>query len=77
VAAIAELTRRPMFLPHRDRDERDELRSAGAQVAAELRLAPSTVEDRALTAAPRRGVPGDAWRVAGGRDRPSPGRNDH
>jgi hypothetical protein len=77
VAAIAELTRRPMFLPHRDRDERDELRSAGAQVAAELRLAPSTGEDRALTAAPRRGVPGDAWRVAGGRDRPSPGRNDH
>src|SRR4029453_401224 len=50
VAAIAELTRRPMFLPHRDRDERDELRSAGAQVAAELRLAPSTGEDRALTA---------------------------
>lgn len=47
VAAIAELTRRPMFLPHRDRDE---LRSAGAQVAAELRLAPSTGEDRALTA---------------------------
>jgi hypothetical protein len=50
VAAIAELTRRPMFLPHRDRDERDELRSAGAQAAAELRLAPSTGEDRALTA---------------------------
>lgn len=42
VAAIAELSRRPMFVAHQGRDERDELRSAGYQVAAELSLAPRT-----------------------------------
>lgn len=42
VAAIAELSRRPMFVAHKGRDERDESRSAGYQVAAELSLAPRT-----------------------------------
>ncbi len=42
VAAIAELSRRPVFRPDDPRDEHDELRSAGCQVAVELNLAPST-----------------------------------
>jgi hypothetical protein len=50
VQAMAELSRRPVFLPHRDRDEDAELRSAGAQVAAELRLAQVTAERRVWVA---------------------------
>ncbi len=44
--AMAELSRRPVFLPDRARDEDAELRSAGAQVAAELRVAQVTAERR-------------------------------
>ncbi len=50
VAAVAELSRRPAFVPDRARSARDELRSAAAQVAVELRLAPSTAEQRVWTA---------------------------
>ena len=50
VAAVAELSRRPVFTPEHPRSTRDELRSAGAQVAVELRLAPSTGEQRTWTA---------------------------
>jgi len=32
-AAVAELSRRPIYGPDRSRDERDELRSAGCEVA--------------------------------------------
>jgi hypothetical protein len=46
VRAIAELSRRPAFGPDRDRDADAELRSAGAQVAAELRVARVTGERR-------------------------------
>jgi Domain of unknown function (DUF222) len=46
VRAIAELSRRPAFRPDRDRDSEAELRSAGAQVAAELRVAQVTGERR-------------------------------
>jgi hypothetical protein len=48
--AMAELSRRPVFLPDRARDEDAELRSAGAQVAAELQLAQVTAEKRVWTA---------------------------
>ncbi len=50
VAAIAELSRRPAFRPDRDRDPDDELRSAAAQVSAELGLAPVTGHRRVATA---------------------------
>jgi hypothetical protein len=50
-AATAELSRRPVFGPsYGCRDEADELRSAGCEVALALRLAPATGEDRVLTA---------------------------
>jgi hypothetical protein len=47
---MAEMSRRPVFLPDRARDEDAELRSAGAQVAAELRLAQVTAEKRVWVA---------------------------
>ncbi|MGH2604151.1 MAG: DUF222 domain-containing protein, partial [Dehalococcoidia bacterium] len=50
VAAIAELSRRPMFLAHKGRDEDNESRSAGYQVAAELSLAPTTGSSLVSTA---------------------------
>src|SRR5262245_15961485 len=50
IRAMAELSRRPVFLPDRARDEDAELRSAGAQVAAELRLAQVTAERRVWVA---------------------------
>ncbi len=50
VRAIAELSRRPVFRPNRDRDADAELRSAGAQVAAELRVAQVTGERRVWVA---------------------------
>lgn len=50
VRAIAELSRRPAFGPDRDRDADAELRSAGAQVAAELRVAQVTGERRGWVA---------------------------
>lgn len=46
VAAMAELSRRPAFAPEGPRDEWDDLRSAGLDVAARLSLAPSTGERR-------------------------------
>jgi Domain of unknown function (DUF222) len=49
-AAVAELSRRPIYHPDRSRDEADELRSAGCEVALALRLAPATGEDRVATA---------------------------
>ena len=49
-AAVAELSRRPIYGPDRSRDERDELRSAGCEVALALKLAPATGEDRVATA---------------------------
>jgi hypothetical protein len=48
--AIAELSRRPAFRPDRDRDADAELRSAGAQVAAELRVAQVTGDRRVWVA---------------------------
>ncbi len=42
--------RRPAFTPAQPRSPRDELRSAGAQVAVELHLAPATGEQRAWIA---------------------------
>jgi hypothetical protein len=50
VRAIAELSRRPAFGPDRGRDAEAELRSAGAQVAAELRVAQVTGERRVWVA---------------------------
>lgn len=50
VSAMAELSRRPVFHVHHGRDEHDELRSAGCEVAAALQLAPSTGESRVWTA---------------------------
>jgi Domain of unknown function (DUF222) len=50
IRAMAEMSRRPVFLPDRARDEDAELRSAGAQVAAELRLAQVTAEKRVWVA---------------------------
>src|SRR5262245_34581848 len=50
VRAVAELSRRPVFRPDRDRDAEAELRGAGAQVAAELRLAQVTGERRVWVA---------------------------
>ena len=49
-AAVAELSRRPIYHPDRSRDEADELRSAGCEVALALKLAPATGEDRVATA---------------------------
>jgi Domain of unknown function (DUF222) len=49
-AAVAELSRRPIYHPVGARDEADELRSAGCEVALALRLAPATGEDRVATA---------------------------
>jgi hypothetical protein len=50
IQAMAELSRRPVFLPDRARDEDAELRGAGAQVAVELRLAQVTAERRVWVA---------------------------
>jgi Domain of unknown function (DUF222) len=49
-AAVAELSRRPIYHPDRSRDGADELRSAGCEVALALKLAPATGEDRVATA---------------------------
>ncbi len=50
IQAMAELSRRPVFLPDCARDEDAELRGAGAQVAVELRLAQVTAERRVWVA---------------------------
>jgi hypothetical protein len=49
-AAVAELSRRPIYGPDQSRDGGDELRSAGCEVALALKLAPATGEDRVATA---------------------------
>jgi Domain of unknown function (DUF222) len=49
-AAVAELSHRPIYHPDQARDEADELRSAGCEVALALRLAPATGEDRVAAA---------------------------
>jgi hypothetical protein len=49
-AAVAELSRRPVYHPDQARDEADELRSAGCEVALALKLAPATGQDRVVTA---------------------------
>jgi hypothetical protein len=48
--AVAELSRRPVYHPAHARDEADELRSAGGEVALALSMAPATGEDRVVTA---------------------------
>lgn len=49
-AAVAELSHRPIYHPDRARDDADELRSAGCEIALALRLAPATGVDRVVVA---------------------------